>query len=72
MTKLKVPRPFDCRLTIDPEDPTKNYFQVFDPIDHAKLFGTLPQHWWIWNGTEASEYDLSSVDQITKWATLSG
>ena len=72
MTKLKVPRPFDCRLTIDPEDPTKNYFQVFDPIDHAKLFGTLPQHWWIWNGTEALDYDLNNVDQITKWATLSG
>jgi len=45
---------------------------VFDPIDHAKLFGTLPQHWWIWNGTEALDYDLNNVDQITKWATLSG
>ena len=72
MSKLKVPRPFDCRLTIDPADPNTHYFQVFDPIDHAKLFGTLPQHWWIWNGTEASEYDLANVDQITKWATLSG
>lgn len=70
--RLKVPRPYDCRLIRDAEDPDKHYFQVFDPFDHAKLYGYRPDHWWIWNGTAGQPYSDGDFNAVTKWATLKG
>lgn len=70
--KLEVPRPFDCRLTCNADNEV--FFQVFDPLEHAYMFGELPDqnHWWIWDGTQGKKITIPADYNITKLLTLSG